>query len=299
MTPHEMRAEMLLLAPDGRLVSSWPIDAEQPHGLTLIPEADGEYVWVADSASARVREANGTYGRSRPSNPARGSASRYSLAGEKVLTLPMPDHEAYVAGDYRPTQVATQGTASGGSGDIWVADGYGQHFVHRFDAAGKYLMTLTGDEGVGRFNQPHCVYIDDRRSSAELWVGDRKNRRVQIFDLEGRFLRSFGEDYLLSPSCFAAWGPTEMVIAELDGRLTFVQPDGTFIAHLGKNRDSTRDRPGWPNAIEDGNMVGPPVIPGEFVAPHGIAVDEQLNLYVTEFLIGGRLVRLDHVDARV
>ena len=88
----------------------------------------------------------------------------------------------------------------GGNGDIWVADGYGQYLVHRYSADGTYIQTLSGEEGAGRFNCPHAVFIDRRHAQPEVWVADRGNGRIQVYSLDGSFLRVVGQGWLISPS---------------------------------------------------------------------------------------------------
>ena len=81
------------------------------------------------------------------------------------------------------------------------------------------MSTLSGDEGAGRFSCPHAVFIDRRGAKTpEVYIADRSNKRVQVYGLDGRFHRSFGEGFLNSPSGFAQWGDL-LVVAELYGRL--------------------------------------------------------------------------------
>jgi hypothetical protein len=118
-------------------------------------------------------------------------------------------------GDYCPCGTAVDEERLGGNGDIWVADGYGAGLVHRFDRHREHLLTLSGEEGGGRFLCPHAVFIDRRGGKTpELYIADRENRRVQVYDLDGRYLRTFGAAFLNSPSGFAVSGDL-LVVAEL------------------------------------------------------------------------------------
>jgi hypothetical protein len=71
------------------------------------------------------------------------------------------------------------------NGDIYVADGYGNSRVVKFDRDGKYLKSW-GKYGtaIGEFNLPHTVAVDE---AGRVYVGDRENQRIQIFDSEGSF----------------------------------------------------------------------------------------------------------------
>jgi hypothetical protein len=134
---------------------------------------------------------------------------------ELPIPLDGPDPPQGLMGAFCPCGCAVDEERFGGRGDIWVADGYGSSIVYRFDKDGNELARLTGEEGGGRFLCPYSVYINRRRGKAvELYIADRENRRVQVYDLEGRYVRTFGASFLSSPSGFAQWGDT-LVVAEL------------------------------------------------------------------------------------
>jgi len=76
--------------------------------------------------------------------------------------------------------------AFGKNGEIYVADGYGNSRVVKFDRDGKFIKAW-GRYGTnpGEFNLPHSVVVDE---SGRVYVGDRENKRIQIFDADGNFL---------------------------------------------------------------------------------------------------------------
>jgi sugar lactone lactonase YvrE len=181
-----------------------------------------------------------------------------------------------------------------------VADGYGSSIVYRFDSEGNPLATLTGEEGGGRFLCPHSVYIDRRPGkNAELYIADRENRRVQVYDLDGNYLRMVGESFLSSPSGFAQWGEL-LVIAELYARLALLDANDELVGYIGAGTPPGEihawpDRPGWPNALDGtGRAVSAPhdLQEGHLNSPHSLAVDADGNLYVSEWLIGGSYTAL-------
>ena len=69
-------------------------------------------------------------------------------------------------------------------------------------------------------------------------------------------------------------------------------PDNKLISYIGTLDPQARSRPGWPNLVENGVVGRPPLSDGAFNTPHGIAVDAAGAIYVTEWLIGGRLDKL-------
>ena len=152
-------------------------------------------------------------------------------------------------------------------------------------------MTIDGTEGEGgRFATPHGIWIDTRKQNHELYIADRSNGQIQVYSPQGRFLRAFGTgagaDWLHSPSGFAAWGEF-LIVAELRGsRITLLDVDDEPVAYLGENTGAFKFNEGWPNVPHN------TLVPGKFNSPHGIASDGDGNIFVAEWLIGGRINKL-------
>jgi hypothetical protein len=302
--------QLVVFDKDGRVQRVVTPGLIEGHGITLVREEDEEYLWVTDpgfvftSGTDNGDEAWAPlFGKGIHRESQAPRVVKLTLDGEIVSELPIPpmdpDLPPGMMGQYCPCGSAVDEQRFGGSGDIWVADGYGSSLVHRFDLHGTHLSTLTGDEGGGRFVCPHAVYIDRRDSKApELYIADRENRRVQVYDLEGRYRRTFGEGFLSSPSGFVQWGEV-LVVAELYARLAVLDIDDKLIGYIGADPNATDgqgwpERPGWPNALNgDGHVEAPRLPdPDRFNSPHSVAVDSDGNLYVSEWLIGGRYTKL-------
>jgi len=148
-------------------------------------------------------------------------------------------------------------------GNFFVSDGYGNSRVVKFDKSGKFLLAW-GKKGTGEgeFNTPHAVRFD---SKDNLYVGDRENDRVQVFDQNGKFIRTFGG--------FAPFG-------------LFITPDDTLFVADGRAHHvmkMTLDG----KILDTFGKLGPE--PGHFFLPHGITVDKDGAVYVTE--INGKRVQ--------
>lgn len=282
---------LLIFNSDGTVDQSIPCPVREAHGLTLVLQDGVEQLWIADNGTKPVRSQDGTY---QPGHPdIAGQVIKIALDGtvlQQLQTPPLPDYEA---ASYSPTSVAVDEQRHGGSGEVWVADGYGQSLVHRFGADGTYLASISGQEGpAGRFSCPHAVFIDRRKSEPEVYVADRGNAQVQVYGLDGVFRRSFGNDFLTSPSGFATVGDW-LVIAELFAQLAVVDNNDELIGYLGPDPEA-KERPGWPNALSQrGSTTRPPVHAGKFNSPHGVATDQDGAIYVSEWLVGGRLIKLN------
>lgn len=170
-------------------------------------------------------------------------------------------------------------TAVARNGDIFVADGYGNCRVHHFNADGK-LIKSWGEigSGPGQFRLVHGIAIDN---DGTIIVCDRENDRLQFFDTSGKYLYEWTDirrpthaivdkDGLIYVS--ELWRPIEQgqgsfrngfADHDLPGRVTIFRKDGKVVARWGddeKNRSA----------------------PGNFIAPHGLALDSRGNLYVSE-----------------
>ena len=285
---HQGKATIETFDGDGNLLSSWDSGLTEAHGITIVKEGGVEYLWIADNGRKRQADLGYEY-----LDEYKGQVAKFTLDGRRVMSIDPPDLPVYGSAIYSPTWVAVNEERNG---DIWVTDGYGSNSVHRYDKSGTYMSTINGEEGdAGHFDCPHSIFIDTRKSDHELYVADRANGRVQVYDLEGGFKRVFGADFLTSPSGFATHGNL-MVVAELNARLVILDLGDKPLTYLGSNIE-VAEVDGWPNNLNEKGEVIPTKLleTGKFNSPHGLTVDSDGNLYVAEWLIGGRFTKLAKV----
>src|ERR1700674_2458244 len=102
-------------------------------------------------------------------------------------------------------------------GNIYITDGYINSRVAKFDKNGDWVKSW-GEKGTapGQFRLPHTI-VADRNNN--LYVGDRTNRRIQVFNTDGKFLRMFTIDVPPVPGTRAVNGntPTGERLAEVNG----------------------------------------------------------------------------------
>ncbi len=271
---HQSTPAVLVFDQEGALVRSFGDNFAGAHGLTLVNENGREFLWLTDEANGRVE--------------------KLTLGGESVQAIRQPKHVEYNDSRYSPTWVAVNPT----NGDIWVADGYGSSLVHRYDSSGDYIHSIDGNEpgAAGRFACPHAVFFDTRGGKTpELYVADRGNRRVQVYDGEGNFKRSFGEDIFVHPCAFAVYGEA-LYVPELFGRMAVLDANDKLIGYVGQN-DRIAEAPGWPGlSVKDWPNLPPDQIQaGKFSSPHGVGTGPDGSVYVVEWIIGGRIIRLNPV----
>ncbi|HEY6962811.1 MAG TPA: hypothetical protein VI408_13060 [Gaiellaceae bacterium] len=260
----------LLVYRGGEVVRSFTVDGLlEPHGFLV----DGDAMWICDVGFKR-RVRGGDFETER----GRGRVVRVDRTGAILSELHDP------ADGWSPTALAVAGDV------VFVADGYGRSLVHRFDRDGEHLETLSGEEGAGRFDCPHGVLAV--RGGEELLVSDRANGRIQVYGANGAYRRTIGERVVVTPTDMVDLGDrialTDFTIAQV----TIVDLDGRLVEVVGANAAAPA-RDGWPNArTASGDLVRPQLEPGLFNSPHTIAADAGGNLYVTEWLLGGRLTML-------
>lgn len=262
---HQADPAVLFFSPDGKLLRSWG-NYPGAHGLTVVEENGQEIFWLADEVLKTV--------------------VKTSLTGEVLQSIAPPSHHLYAEKPYIPTWVAVAEERFGGNGDIWVADGYGASLVHRFDKSGAYLGSLDGTEGAGRFNCPHGLSFDIRHSQTGFCIADRGNHRFQVFDPQGNFVRTFGANFLNSPDVGIPMGD-QLLVPELVAGITILDSKDALVGRLGFNAKAS-EQEGWPN---DRRWVAE----GRFNSPHSAAADSAGNIFVVEWITGGRITKLERL----
>ena len=117
----------------------------------------------------------------------------------------------------RPT-----GVAISPSGEIYVSDGYGNARVHKFSPDGSLLLSW-GEPGdaPGQFKLPHSIWVDKQE---RVWVPDRENGRIQIFNAQGEFLDQWTE--LSRPTDIFIDEGENVYVSELTQRVSIFASDG-------------------------------------------------------------------------
>lgn len=242
--------QLMVFDREGNFIKAWDQKFSNPHGIHIGPDGN---IYLADRESHVVL--------------------KYSPDQRLLLTLgtrDQPSDTGYTAEDRvvkrpagpfnRPTGVAVND-----AGDIFVSDGYRNCRVHRYSADGS-LVTSWGSPGTvnpGDFNLPHGIALDNE---GRVLVCDRENHRIQIFDQEGEYLAMWTG---FRQPCDVAVGPDgEAYVAELQPRLSIVDPQGNVLSRWGGETSHE---------------------PGQFVAPHGVAIDSHGDIYIGEALEGKRV----------
>lgn len=251
---------------DGTFLTSWGEGVfARPHGITIGPD---DSVYCTDDLQHTVR--------------------KFTPDGEQLLLLGKPGQPADTGAtsiDYR-TIVRSAGPfyfptnlALSPDGEMYVSDGYGNARVHKFSADGQLLVSW-GEPGAGpgQFHVPHGIAVDRHGT---VYVADRENCRVQLFDPAGKFLREWTD--IARPCQVFIDAHDDVYVAELGFRA------GMWPGTVAPSSDATGGRlsvfnlRGELKARWGGGET--PCAAGDFFAPHDVWVDSRGDIYLSEVVM--------------
>lgn len=250
---------------EGRLVQAWGHDRfRRPHQIELDRAGN---VWVVDAGDHVV--------------------TKFTPEGEPLLTLGTPGTPGEDATHFnQPT-----GLAITPEGHLFVSDGYGNNRVVHFDAEGRYVHSW-GGLGVrpGEFSLPHAIALDRR---GRLYVADRNNARVQVFDQDGNFIDQWRNlivpwDIEITPDdsvYVCGSSPMRWGKIPLPGTVLGVPPKDQLVMRFDTDG---RPRELWTFPLGKEHV-------GELEWVHGLAVDAAGNLYLGD-IQGRRLQKFTRLD---
>jgi DNA-binding beta-propeller fold protein YncE len=267
---------MLKFDPSGKLVASFGGGMFIfPHGIHVDREGN---IWVTDARAATPQELQKF-----PTAAGKGHVVvKFSPAGEVLLTLGKPG----VAGDPPDAFNEPCDVVTAPNGDIFVADGHaGQNAnagpanpgrIVKFSKDGKFIKAWgRWGSAPGEFKTPHGVAFDSR---GRLFVADRGNVRLQIFDQDGKFLDEWKQF----------------------SRLSGIYIDKNDVLYGADSESNSRSNPGWKRGLRigsarDGKVIA--FIPDPEPDPdkagtsgaEGVAADAQGNVFGAE--VGPRMVK--------
>jgi DNA-binding beta-propeller fold protein YncE len=230
------------------------------HGITIGPD---DAVYCVDDGGHSVRKFTPDGKLLQTIGPA-GTPSDSGYDGKNVATISRgaPPFN-------RPTNLAVAP-----NGDLYVSDGYGNARVHHFRPDGA-IVGSWGEPGggPGEFRLPHGIAV---HPDGRVYVCDRENDRLQVFDPDGVYLEEIVS--VQRPTQIAFWGGL-MYVAELGWRAGQRSFRNGPIAQDLPSRISVLDGSGRMLTQIGGTD---PCAPGSFCAAHGIAVDQDGDVYVAE-----------------
>ncbi|MGJ4953722.1 peptidyl-alpha-hydroxyglycine alpha-amidating lyase family protein [Bradyrhizobium sp. HKCCYLS20291] len=241
---------MIVFDRDGNFLKSWGEGLfSRAHGLSI--DAD-DNLYCTDDGDHTVRKC--------------------TPEGKVLLTIGLPERPTpFMSGE--PFNRCTH-TALSPSGEIYVSDGYGNARVHKYTPDGK-LIRSWGEPGSdpGQFNIVHNIATD---ADGFVYVADRENHRIQIFDRDGRYETQWNNLHRPCALCACGAGRKTFIIGELGPGM----PVNLNVPNLGPRLTITDA--GGKRLARLGGEHGPGLETGRFLAPHGLAIDSHGDIYVGE-----------------
>jgi hypothetical protein len=285
-------AGLQVYAPDGTFLRNVPNAPSDLHGFIIHNEAAGEFLYGARLAGGQAQADQARAGLDQQ------AIIKMTLDGTIVQAIPasaIPHQFKNKAADGRSFMRLTQ-VAVTPNGDIYATDGYASDYIHRFDRTGRYVKSFGGKSEPYGFKTLHKIAIDTRFTPARIIACDRGNGRVVHLSLDGAFLGVIAED-LNTPAAVAIHGDYAAIAELRPGRITsktltgkvvqvtILDKAGKVAAVLGTNM----------NAEEIGIDTTDPSTwrPGAVMAPHGVAFNDQGDLFVAENNLFGRVHRFN------
>jgi DNA-binding beta-propeller fold protein YncE len=257
---------------DGTFVEAWGEASRwvTTHGLTVGPD---DHVYLTDTGGHAVEKFSRD-GRHVASFSTRGiaSATGYDKAPAEQYDRSLSIRRA--AGPYNlPCAVAVRD-----DGHVFVADGYGNAAVHHFTPDSRLVRSWGGPgTGPGEFNLPHGIAVD---AHGRVLVADRENERIQVFAEDGTFIEAWTD--IQRPTQVRVGQDGLVVVSELHLRVGMRSFKSGLATEDHPSRVSVLDENGavlarWGQAAGEDATA-----PGNFTAPHDIAVDSRGDVYVAE-----------------
>jgi len=222
--------------------TQWDSRFRHLHEITINPYDPQKHIWVVDDMGHAVY--------------------KFTNDGKQLVQTLGTPYEAGADDKHfaRPTFLAWLPDST-----LYVADGHVNTRVVKFDKDGKYLMswgqksTPPNDTRPGYFDNVHGVVIDPQ--TRRVYVTDSANRRIQVFDENGKFLDQFTTGRPSIPYFLYRAADGYLWVADnATSKIVKFDQEGHFLYSWGSQGE-------WPGA-----MWG----------PHGLSVDQQGNLYMAE-----------------
>ena len=259
---------VLVYSPDGTLLKTIAGEYPEVHSMVYAEENGDEYFYT--TVQKGTPKENWLF-------------IKMKTDGTVVQKITAPPEAGFKA----PNEWRLTAAVPGPDSSIFIANGYGDSRLFKFDKKGNYQASYSGKgNSDGLMDCSHGLAVDTRYDQPLLLVCDRENRRLCHFDFDGKFVRTVTQ-HLRRP-CQISFHGDYAVISELEGRVTIIDKDNAPVAFLGDNPQ----RKQWANYhLQPGDITA-----ATFSAAHGCYIDSSANIYVSDWNQTGRVTKLARVS---
>ena len=256
---------VVVFNPDGKVVRSF-VDEEHSslHDMEIREEDGVEYIYGARNKG--------------------GVGIKFeAISGKIVLTIGLTNKSGLALTGLKPTAITVAP-----NGDIFLSDGYASNIIFKYNKKGEYLSHF-GKKGdaLRDFHTPHGMTLDTRYDPPRLLICDRNHLpigRLLHYDLDGNFIEE-AATRLSMPTSVAIQGDY-VSVPSLDGRLYILDKNNSVVSVLGYKADPGESL----YKVQQEDWVE-----GIFSGTHGSYWDKDGNLYVQDWNIDGRIMKLMRV----
>ena len=256
---------VVVFNPDGKVVRSF-VDEEHSslHDMEIREEDGVEYIYGARNKG--------------------GVGIKFeAISGKIVLTIGLTNESGLALTGLKPTAITIAP-----NGDIFLSDGYASNIIFKYNKKGEYLSHF-GKKGdaLRDFHTPHGMTLDTRYDPPRLLICDRNHLpigRLLHYDLDGNFIEE-AATRLSMPTSVAIQGDY-VSVPSLDGRLYILDKNNSVVSVLGYKADPGESL----YKVQQEDWVE-----GIFSGTHGSYWDKDGNLYVQDWNIDGRIMKLVRV----
>jgi hypothetical protein len=260
---------ILVYGPDGVLLKTIANQYPEVHSMVCAQESGEEYLYT--TVQKGTPKENWLF-------------VKMKTDGTVVQKITAPAEADFNA----PNEWRLTAAVPGPDGSIFIANGYGDSRIFKFDKKGEFRASYSGKGSAeGLLNCSHGLAVDTRYDQPLMLVCDRENRRLCHFDFDGKFVRTVTE-HLRRP-CQISFHGDFAVISELEGRVTILDKDNMPVAFLGDNPEKAQ----WANYQLLPDQVSAPY----FSAAHGCHIDRNANIYISDWNRIGRVTKLVRTNA--
>ena len=259
---NEIKNNVLIYDKSGKLLTTWGSEYPGAHGLTLFNENGTEVLFICDTQRHQV--------------------IKTTLDGRVLMVLDYPKETGrYLAPDeYVPTE-----TAISPNGNIYVADGYGKDFIIQYDSSGRYINHFGGKGSEPKhLSNAHGICIDNRDPHRPtLVVTSRQENAFKRFLFNGEYIDTIPlpgawvcRPVINGDFLYSAVLETDALPGMQSGFVTILDKEFKVVSNLGGSEPQYVD-----HQLKEMYQTEK-----YFQYPHDVCVDDEQNLYISQWNSG-------------
>jgi sugar lactone lactonase YvrE len=261
---NEVKNNVIIYDKTGKLLNKWGTEFPGAHGLTLSNENGEEFLYITDHDRRQI--------------------FKTTLEGQIIFKIGYPKDAnvyKYDGAYYKPTEIAVAP-----NGDFYVADGYGEQYITRYNHQGEVIQVFGGKGSENdKFLECHGICLDNRdKNNPTLLITDRQKHQFKRFSLDGKYISNIPLHSMWN--CRAVIRGENIYFAALKSNDKWDNSGLGFVGIIDKN-DKVVSCPGGAEPIyKQGEIQYVAQTSKLFIYPHDVCIDDEESLYVAQWNSG-------------